>query len=579
MIVFGSELHNYQTARRKEFLLMAGGSYCSQTLAGNTRKYHGLLVHRGRVVFSTCDEFLNGKRLSVAAYGGFIEDTGLRYLQSIRLYPLRFVYEVDGVVLQKTLEFDGALHLRYELFGDAKLCVIPLVTDRSIHETRHNLEIRGKADATGITFNHLFINGEGCNFVERPDTYWNLWYEEDFARGYAHTENLHSPGSFEASGENITVSLHGTVPDPVSSQDREKIETPQNPIQCLSHAADDFVVGDAILAGYHWFPEPWGRDTFVSLPGLLLERGKFREAEAVFRFFARRCRKGLILNHFPDDYNSSDATLWFVHALEQYCQYGGRNTFLQEMLPVLEGIMSEYGESGVASLERDLIHVTPQSTWMDTRYTPREGKPVEVNALWVNAVLFAARLKLDPPVDPVQVRSAFSRFWNEDKGYLSDRIDPLDLSLRPNQVIALALGIVDPNLGRKALAILHHRLLTPYGLRTLASDEPGYQGRYQGDAGYHNGSVWPWLLGPFIDAEVRYGTDPYSLTLLLHPLLAHLHDAGLGTISEYFDGDPPYEPRGCIAQAWSVAEVFRSCQILDREMRKKGTRGNTDPCA
>jgi hypothetical protein len=572
MIAFGREIQDYQFAKKKEFLLTAGGSYCSQSLAGNTRKYHGLLVHQGRVSFSACDEFLNGKRISSASYIGSIQDGGLRYLQSFCLYPPRFLYEVEGAALRKTIDFYGALRLRYEIVGEAELRVVPLITDRGVHETLDNLTISSQAEKNLVRMHHLSITGHGCNFVERPDLYRDLWYEQDFLRGYDHTENLYSPGWFEAKGKDMCITLRADIPHPPEKAKRNA-RPPHDTLQCLTLAAEDFLAGDTILAGYHWFTESWGRDAFVSLPGLLLERGKFYEAERIFRFFARRMKNGLIPNRVPDTYNSSDATLWFVRGLEEYHQYGGRSVFLAEMKPVLEEIMCTYGDSGVATLQDDLIQVAPQSTWMDTVHTSREGKPVEVNALWVNALEFTSRWGLESPVRPDRARAAFARFWNEDAGCLYDRIDPIDPSLRPNQVIALALGLLDdPDREKNALDVVQKHLLTPYGLRTLASKEEGYHGRYQGDVSYHNGCVWPWLLGPYIDAALRQGKDPSRLYLLIQPLLVHLQDAGLGTISEFFDGDAPYHPGGCIAQAWSVAEILRCYRLLTREMEKGKSR-------
>jgi glycogen debranching enzyme len=566
MIAFGREVQSYSCAKRKEFLLTAEGSYCSQSLAGNTRKYHGLLVHRGRVSFSTCDEFFNGERISAASYAGTVEDEGLRKLYGFALYPPRFFYSVGGTVLCKTIEFDGGVHLRYRVWGEGDLRIVPLVADRGVHETGDAINIVGRPIPSGVEMDHLILTGDGCTFTARPDRYRNVWYEEDFARGYSCQEDLYAPGYFEVQGRNWSAGLHGTVPHPAVLRPRSR-NIPADPLSQLQAAGRDFLACDAILAGYHWFTEPWGRDTFVSLAGLLLERRKFREAETIFRCFARRMKKGLIPNRIPDTYHSSDATLWFVRALEQYEGYGGHSRFLAEMRPVVEEIMVHFGESEVATLDGNLIQVAPQSTWMDTVYTPREGKPVEVNALWIHALEYASRRGLETPVSPDQARQSFARFWNEEKGYLYDRIDPIDAALRPNQIIALSLGLIDPEKEKRALEGVAGRLLTPYGMRTLAPGETGYRGRYEGDASYHNGSVWPWLLGPYIDASLRAGGDPALLRLLLQPLFGHLHDAGLGTVSEYFDGDAPHEPRGCIAQAWSVGELIRAHRLIERAVR------------
>jgi glycogen debranching enzyme len=570
MISFGSEIRNYTCARKKEFLLAVKGSYCSQSLAGNTRKYHGLLVHRGRVLLSTCDEFLNGERISVASYAGSVQDGGLRWLYGFSLYPPRFFYAIGDTMLCKSIQFDGRIHLRYQVWGEGILRVVPLVADRGIHEIGGMVNTASQPAKAGVEMKELTLTGRGCSYIPQPDWYRNAWYEEDHTRGYSCQEDLYTPGYFEAQGKNLDISIHAAAPrsEPFRTPDRG---SPRDMLSALRFAARDFLSDETILAGYHWFTEAWGRDTFVSLPGLLLEQGMFRESEAIFRYFARRMKKGLIPNRLPDSYHSSDAPLWFVWALGQYARYGGRKTFLVEMKPYLEEIMTWYGESGVAVREGDLIRVAPQSTWMDTAYTPRDGKPVEVNALWIHALTFASQYDVETPVSPEKARRSFGRFWNEEKGYFCDRIDPIDTALRPNQLIALSLGLADPLQEKRALEVVRRWLLTPYGLRTLAPGEVGYRGYYEGDAGYHNGSVWPWLLGPYLQASLHAGEDPKLLRLLLQPLCTHLYDAGLGTVSEYFDGDPPHEPRGCISQAWSVAELLRANGLIERVDRGKET--------
>ncbi len=568
MIALGREIRDYAVARSKEFLLTANGDYCSQSLAGNTRKYHGLLVHQGRVLFSTCDEYLNGERISVASYEGAVLDGGLRWLYGFSLYPPRWYYAREGAILCKTLEFDGELRIRYTLWGEGTLRVIPLMADREIHGLQGSMSAAGQPTGSGVQMKHLVLTGDGCRFTSRPDWYHNIWYEEDAARGYPCKEDLPTPGFFEVNGRDWNVVLCAQVPGSTHVPSRSAHISPSDPISCLRTASSDFLVGERIVAGYHWFPEAWGRDTFVSLPGLLLDRCRFREAEAVFRYFARRMKNGIIPNRVPDSFRSSDASLWFIWALSRYKMEGGREEFLVEMNPWVEEIMSKYGESGIAIQERELIRVAPQSTWMDTVYTPREGKPVEVNALWIHALSYASDSDLDPAVSPERALQAFQKFWNEEKGYFFDRLDPLDSALRPNQLLALSLGLASPDQGRRVLDVVQKHLLTPFGIRTLASNESGYRGKYAGDAGYHNGSAWPWLMGPYVEAVLRNGGNPDRLMDILQPLFVHLNDAGLGTISEYFDGDPPHTPRGCIAQAWSVAELLRSCHLIRQALEK-----------
>jgi predicted glycogen debranching enzyme len=355
-----------------------------------------------------------------------------------------------------------------------------------------------------------------------------------------------------------------------------------------------------VLAGYHWFVD-WGRDTMISLPGLTLPTGRRMEAEQILRTFALFLSEGMLPNNFPDvgakpDYNTVDATLWMFHALEAALDAGGDKALLRELYPKLEEVINWHIRG-----TRYGIHMDPndallsageegvQLTWMDAKVdnwvvTPRTGKQVEINALWYNALRVMEKLRAslrrkqgtgedgspNYKVLAEWVKESFAaRFWYEEGGYLFDVVDGPgggDASLRPNQLVALARpGLIDRERAQRALGVVRERLLTPYGLRTLSPDHPEYKPRYEGnrwarDGAYHNGTVWPWLLGPYFDAvRVVEGDEAArsELERMLPALRAHLEDAGLGTISEIFDADPPHDPKGCIAQAWSVAEVLR----------------------
>jgi predicted glycogen debranching enzyme len=235
---------------------------------------------------------------------------------------------------------------------------------------------------------------------------------------------------------------------------------------------------------------------------------------------------------------------------------------MEKMKPVIGTILENYPSSHVASLDHNLISVAPKSTWMDTDFTPREGKPVEINALWVNALKEADAMGIRTLVSPESAREEFQRFWNQEGQCLNDRIDPVDHSIRPNQVIAIALGLVDPEQATSALNTINKLLLTPYGLRSLSPLDQNYHGRYTGDSSYHNGCVWPWLTGYYIEALIRNGVPRERGAQILLPILHHMREAGIGYISEIFYGDPPYLPGGCIAQAWSVAEIARAYRLL-----------------
>jgi glycogen debranching enzyme len=559
MISFGSDLHDYRFARRKEFLLAAGGSYCSSSLAGNTRKYHGLLVADKRVYLSSLEEHVDGERISVARYAGALRDEGLRYLNGFEHYPPRYYYFVEGVPIKKTIDFSGRLTIRYDVAGEAELRLRPLVTDRGYHETRRNVTMETLSSANGFKAGKLSMRSS-LPFVEDPRTYYDVLYERDEERGYDHVEDLFSPGYFIGKIRNgqaeVGASLDGYGAFQVNSA------APVDEVGGLELAADGFLVGDTIYAGYHWFAEPWGRDTFIGLPGLLLERGKFDEAKRVFRHFARLIKNGLIPNRIPGGYNSSDAPLWFVYALGKYFEKREDAPFYKESKPYVEKILSGYPDSEVARLDGGLISAEPGTTWMDTPFTPRGGKPVEVNALWIRALTIAEDMGVAMPVMPAAAMREFGRFWNEKKGCLYDVIDPFDDTVRPNQAIAIALGVVDRLKEKSTMDIIKKELLTPYGLRTLSPQDGRYMGRFSGDASYHNGCAWPWLMGFYVEALLMQGEPKENIAQLLEPLLLHTHDAGLGTVSEIFDGDAPHEPNGCISQAWSVAEVMRAYNML-----------------
>ena len=359
-----------------------------------------------------------------------------------------------------------------------------------------------------------------------------------------------------------------------------------------AHAVGDEV--RTVIAGYHWFTD-WGRDTMIGLEGLALATGRTREAGYILRTFARHVRDGLIPNMFPDSsteglYHTADATLWFFHAIHRYLSATDDRSTLERLLPSLENIVEHHLRGtrfgiGVDPADGLLRQGAPgyQLTWMDAKVdewvvTPRRGKAVEINALWYNALRlleeWMRQLRGAAAARPVadqarRVHESFNhRFWNADSGYLFDIVDGEDgddPSCRPNQIFAISLP--HPVLVREhwsaVVETVRTRLLTPVGLRSLAPGHPDYKPRYYGDlrsrdAAYHQGTVWAWLIGPYIDAWLKlYPDDLPGARRMLEGLLAHLDDFGVGSIAEIFDAEPPYTPRGCIAQAWSVAELLR----------------------
>jgi predicted glycogen debranching enzyme len=351
-----------------------------------------------------------------------------------------------------------------------------------------------------------------------------------------------------------------------------------------------------VIAGYHWFTD-WGRDTMISLEGLTLTTGRLIEAGYILRTFANHIRDGLLPNLFPEHekdglYHTADATLWFFHALGRYVEASGDRETLRYLLPRLQDIIEHHLRGtrfGIAADPGDGLlrqgEEGYQLTWMDAKVgdwvvTPRRGKAVEINALWYNALRALERwLGEEGQADAARqfaehaerARQSFNRrFWYADGGYLYDVVDgpggAPDPACRPNQVLAISLPqpILERDKWRRVLEVVEQRLLTPVGLRSLAPGHPDYKSKYFGDlrardAAYHQGTVWPWLIGPFIDAWLKVHPDERARARhFLDGLTAHLQDACIGTISEVFDAEKPFLPRGCVAQAWSVAEVLRS---------------------
>jgi predicted glycogen debranching enzyme len=376
-----------------------------------------------------------------------------------------------------------------------------------------------------------------------------------------------------------------------------------------AHAYGDEV--RTVIAGYHWFTD-WGRDSMISLEGLTLTTGRHVEAGYLLRTFAHYVRHGLIPNMFPEGhkdglYHTADATLWFFHATARYLAVRHDHLTLALLYPTLKRIVDAHvngTEFGIRVDDRDglLTQGAPgyQLTWMDAKVddwvvTPRRGKAVEINALWYNALRLMegwAREFRDPDSSVYgeraeRARRSFNdRFWFAQGGYLYDVVDTeaggpgsVDPKCRPNQIFAIALP--HPVLARErwqpVIEVVRSRLLTPVGLRSLAPGDPDYKPRYFGDlrtrdAAYHQGTVWAWLAGPFVDAWLRvYPDDVEGARGALAGFLPHLDDACIGSISEVFDAEPPFTPRGCVAQAWSVAEVLRTWAKLDRYARKRSS--------
>ncbi len=378
-------------------------------------------------------------------------------------------------------------------------------------------------------------------------------------------------------------------------------------IRRLALAAHQFIVtrqtsefpdGLTILAGYPWFSD-WGRDTMISLPGLTLTTGHYAEAEKILRIFAEYVDQGMVPNRFPDDneepeYNTADATLWFFEAVMQYYRATGDSNLIADLYPVLLDIIDWHKTGTRYGIQMDIRDGLLKSgtegvqlTWMDVKVedwvvTPRTGKAVEINALWHNALRIMADfsdLLLGPAMSQEyhmladQAQRNFQRFWNNEVGYCYDVIDTpnglADPQLRPNQLFAVSLTYspLTPKQQKAVVDICEKYLVTPRGLRSLAPFEAKYNGHYGGDilardSVYHQGTVWGWLIGPFALAHWKVYGDVEQARGFLLGFKEHLCEQGVGTLAEIFDGDAPHAPRGCIAQAWTVAEVLRAWQMI-----------------
>jgi predicted glycogen debranching enzyme len=478
-------------------------------------------------------------------------------------------------------------------------------------------------------------------FAVRPEWYWSFRHRAETARGLDDREDLFVPGELAvelAAGDTVTLTLCAAC-DRVASPRVDDARAPagEHPrqiepsdgsasfarearrqqrlveavpagapdwIRRLALAADQFIVrraneGHTVIAGYPWFSD-WGRDTMIALPGLTLATGRHDVAASVLRTFARFVSEGMLPNRFPDageapEYNTVDATLWYFHALDQYVAASGDRKLVAELYPTLLEIVEAHLRGTRYRIHADsdglLYAGAPgvQLTWMDAKVgdwvvTPRIGKPVEINALWYNALRimaeFAATLgESDDFTAPAEAaRAGFARFRRPDGLGLYDVIDGpegIDDSIRPNQILAVSLP--HSPLGKADQAavveICRQHLLTSYGLRSLAPGSPGYHPHYGGDVrerdgGYHQGAVWGWLLGHFALAVHRVTGEAEGAQALLTPMRDALTDQGLGTIGEIFDGDPPHDPRGAPSQAWSVACTLQAWHTLQQAIEK-----------
>ncbi len=646
------------TALTREWLLTNRiGAYASSTVVGcNTRRYHGLLVAAAMppvqriVALSTVMEELDiGGVTYKLATNEFAESFSPRGVCHLREFvndqAVRFCFSVGDAELVKEVllaEKSNAVAIRYTLRGgNGVLRLEPFTPLRDYHHLRTaDAPLVFERTPSGVTVlnrkfpeHSLIMTAAEAEFLPSPDWWYRFHYRVEIVRGQDGFEDLYTPGWFVyelADGQSCQFTA--CLDEPVQVGFATTLERRRSRAEELAAGvgdnADEFtrrlaVASDAfiaersfpnsppsltILAGYHWFAD-WGRDAFISLPGLLLTTGRLKDAEKVFRTFAASISEGMVPCRFDDysrsaHYNSIDASLWFIIAAERYLAAGGDESFWRGVLmPAANSILSSYQAGTRFDIRADADGLLTggsrdtQLTWMDTKLgneviTPRHGKAVEVNALWhcAHRIMAERCRKYDRKLADAyasradMIASAFCRqFWNSQAGCLYDCIGEdeqfLDDTIRPNQIFAVSLPHC-PLTAEQQASIVHvvgAHLLTPMGLRSLSPEDPRYRSRYGGswesrDRAYHQGTVWAYLMGPFIEAYLKVDGDKL-LTLAqandyLNAFEPHLHEAAIGFVSEIFDGDAPHTPRGCVAQAWSVAELLRAKQLVAEYSRR-----------
>jgi predicted glycogen debranching enzyme len=595
-------------------------------------------------------------QLSADEFQSGIFPQGHDFLKEFSVSPFpKYVYAVQNIEVEKTVFMPHERNVAVILYKilnksgfDAKIRAFPLTNWRSFHSVTNRRKIlaepvqkqcdKGVCIEFGTPRSTLIFESIGGRYTANGKWVESLYYREEAKRGESCLDDCYQTGFFEfevradrnegfavtaIADEDEQVAREIMADTPLTLYDmrtlyekeaahREDYLTkfygthvgiPMSDwLSWIVLATDMFIVKDAnsesktVIAGYHWF-EAWGRDTFVSLPGLMLVTGRFEDARRVFLNFKKHCKQGLIPNFIPDPtgypaYNSVDATFWYLNAVLQYLKYTGDFRFVQEQLwEALKAIVDNHVKGTMFNIRVDgdgLLSHSGQLTWMDATVdgqpaTPRTGKAVEVQALWFNGLrtmeLLARKFGENSEAERYvkmaeSARKSFvEKFWNAEANCLYDVVGDggKDDSPRPNQVVAVALDftMLDNVSNEKVVDVVQREFLTPYGLRTLTKNDPRYNGVYSGDRrsrdkAYHNGTVWPWLLGPLTTAFLKikgyeeFRRD-YAMKSFLSQLLAkQVLEAGLGTLSEVFDGDPPHTPRGCIAQAWSIAEPLRA---------------------
>ncbi|MGC8562723.1 MAG: amylo-alpha-1,6-glucosidase [Thermoplasmata archaeon] len=578
------------------------GSYSSSSVSfSNLRTYHGIFVKnlnsrydRFVLLSKLFEEFqIEGDTISLDSnyYRDVVYPHGYEFLTNFERSPFpTFNYDILGIKMEKRVAidpYDDVVMISYKFNGKpSQLRLYPLVAFRNYHtvvrQSDRKVAFEEEDNALKFSLDNISFRMSRVGAFKSDDLwYYNFRYPIDEERGSNHEEDLYLPGHFEIDDvpESITISIYSEEHQEHSFEEIEEryinslssVNVKNKRVMATVRESTKFITGNNIIAGYYWFG-PWGRDTLISLTGLLLVPKRYGEARQVLLNYAGMINEGLIPKTVTEEgnYDTADSSLWFIYAIYKYFQYSKDADLVRLLYPKMLEIIGTYiNGNDLFGMEDFLIRVKkPQLTWMDAKagntvFTPRTGKPVEINALWYNALQtvksFALELNMNLPENiDAAIPETKKRFQEKFvKGHIIlDVSEPDDYSIRPNSIFAFSLPfpVLD---GFEKYKGIFDNLLTPYGLRSLSSEDKRYNGTYEGDqyhrdSAYHNGSIWPWLAGPYITASVRAGGDRKELISYFKNLFS------LQYIPEIFDGDPPYRPKGCIVQAWSYAELIRA---------------------
>lgn len=630
------KLGNLEYALKREVLSTnrAGGYMSTTVICCNTRKYHGLMIcpvdtmgGENHVLLSSVDETVvqhdTSFNLAIHRFPQTYEPRGHKYIihfDSARVPTI--TYRVGGVILTKELLWlysKEQLLIRYTLLeakSPTKLRLRPFLAFRQVHTlSKANLFANTRSyRIDGGVKNQLYegfpwlkmqLNVEN-EFIEAPDWYYNFEYTRERERGYPYLEDLLTTGYFEfdmEKGQRVILSCsteqfeRGEFED-LFNEELAKRSGKDGFLPCLRHSARQFIVKKngktEIVAGYPWFGR-WGRDTFISLPGITLATGDVEDCKDVIDTMVSQMKDGLFPN-MGNAYNSVDAPMWFFWTLQQLAQYTSPkevwNAYGKPMKAILEAYRTGIGES-IRVDDNGLVRASQPGhalTWMDAvvdgePVTGRDGYQVEINALWYNAVCYTLELArkfrdkdfvTDWQELPDKIKQHFvEKFWLADEGYLADYVgdEGVNRFIRPNQIIACAMdySMLSDKQKQSVTAVVTKYLLTPKGLRTLSPANPSYRGHYGGsqperDRAYHQGTVWPWLLEHYVKANFDLMGAQYLPRAkdILAGFEEDITAYGIGTIPELYDGDPPFEPGGAISQAWSVGALLRINEMIEK---------------